>query len=287
MNGKELKQIAWDRRLDVLEMVYAARAGHIGGSFSCMDILVTLYYRWFDTPKIIRNEPDRDRFILSKGHCAEALYTVFADLGFFPRAELKTYAAFDTHLAEHPSARVPGIEIGTGALGHGLSAAAGMAYGLKQDGNPARVYVLMGDGEQAEGSVWEAAMGASKYALDNLVLFIDRNGLQISGGTETVMPLEKLEDKYGAFGWRVRRCNGHDPGAILEILRDISSGGPGTTGTPGAPGVPQVIIADTVKGYGSPVLENKAECHHMIPTEEQYLRIKEDIALARRERDHE
>jgi transketolase len=243
-----------------------------------MDILVTLYYRWFDTSRIIKKEPDRDRFVLSKGHCAEALYTVFADLGFFPKAELKTYAAFDTHLAEHPSARVPGIEIGTGALGHGLSAAAGMAYGLKQDGSPAKVYVLMGDGEQAEGSVWEAAMTASKYALDNLVLFIDRNGLQISGKTETVMPLEKLEDKYGAFGWRVRHCNGHDPGAILEVLRDSSSGKPGT---------PLVIIADTVKGYGSPVLENKAECHHMIPTEEQYLRIKEDIALARREWDHE
>jgi transketolase len=277
VDSKDLKQIAWDRRLDVLEMVYTARAGHIGGSFSCMDILVALYYRWFDTAGIIRNDKDRDRFILSKGHCAEALYAVLADRGFFARGELKTYAAFDTHLAEHPSPGLPGIEIGTGALGHGLSVAAGMAWGLKQDGSPAGVYVLMGDGEQAEGSVWEAAMAASKYALDNLFVFIDRNGLQISGETETVMPLEDLEAKYRAFGWRTRRCNGHDPGAILGVLRDGSPCGPERAGKP------LVIFAETRKGYGTPVLENKAECHHMIPTEEQYLRIKEDIALARGE----
>ena len=195
MNSERLKQIAWDRRLEVLEMVFRSKAGHIGGSFSCMDILVSLYYSWFDVEKIIMGDPDRDRFILSKGHCAEAFYTVLSDRGFFPRDELARYAAFDSPLAEHPTAKVPGVEIASGALGHGLSVALGMAYGLKQDKSPARVLVLMGDGEQAEGSVWEAAMAAAKFSLGNLTAIIDRNFLEISGNTEEVMPLEKLEDK--------------------------------------------------------------------------------------------
>jgi transketolase len=265
MDYDRLKRIAWERRLTVLEMVYRAKAGHIGGSFSCMDILTLLYDAVMDTQKIIRRDADRDRVVLSKGHCAEALYAVLADQGFFPKEELVSFAAFDTRLAEHPSAKLPGIEIGTGALGHGIAAAAGMAYGLKQDGSAATVYVLMGDGELAEGSVWEAAMGAAKFGLDRLVAFIDRNGLQISGETEQVMPMESLEAKFTAFGWAVARCNGHEPAALLAALR------------PHDTGKPLAIIANTVKGYGTTALEGNAECHHLIPTLEQYEQIKAEL----------
>jgi transketolase len=266
---EELKKTAWDRRLEVLEMVFRAKAGHIGGSFSCMDILVTLYYHWFNTEKILNGGADRDRFILSKGHCAEALYTVLADRGFFSKKDLEHYTAFDSPLAEHPTKRVAGVEIASGALGHGLSVGLGLAYALRQDGNPARVVVLMGDGEQAEGSVWEAAMAAAKFSLENLTAIIDRNFLEISGNTEEVMPLEKLEDKYGAFGWDVRCCNGHEPASILGVLNRSRAGRP------------VLIIAATVKGYGSAVLENKAESHHMIPSEDQYLQIKNDLLRQR------
>jgi transketolase len=264
-DSEELKRIAWQRRLEVLEMVYASKAGHIGGSFSSMDILVTLYHRWLDSGKIIRKERCRDRFVMSKGHCAEALYTVLAGLGFFPREELRTYARFGTALAEHPSMKIPGIEMSTGSLGHGLAIAAGMAIGCRRDGFDSKIVVLMGDGEQAEGTVWEAAMAASKFSLDKLTAVIDRNGLQISGATEEVMPLESLEEKYRAFGWQVLHCDGHEPASILDALNQKSAG------------KPRVIIAKTVKGYGTAVLEHVAEGHHMIPTEEQYKKIKADL----------
>jgi transketolase len=265
VDAGKLKQTAWRRRLEALEMVYASKAGHIGGSFSAMDILVTLYHGWFDAGKMIRKDPGRDRFVMSKGHCAEALYTVLAGLGFFPGEDLKTYARFETALAEHPTGKIPGVEMATGSLGHGLSIAAGMAYGCRQDGSGSKIAVLMGDGEQAEGSVWEAAMAASKFSLDNITALIDRNGLQISGDTEDVMPLENLEEKYLAFGWQVLRCDGHEPASILKALGEKSAG------------KPRLIIAETVKGYGSPVLEHTAASHHLIPTEEQYLKIKADL----------
>jgi transketolase len=265
MNSSRLKQIAWVRRLEVLEMVYRTKAGHIGGSFSCMDILVVLYYSFMDTEKIRRGDLDRDRFVLSKGHCAEALYSILTDRGFFPQEELNTFAAFGTRLAEHPSIKLPGIEFSTGALGHGIAVAAGMAYGLKQDISAARVYALMGDGELAEGIVWEAVMAAAKFCLDNLAAIIDRNHLQISGETETVMPLEDLAAKFSAFGWAVEHCDGHEPESITNALKCRISG------------KPLVVIAETVKGYGSAVLEHNTECHHIIPNEEQYRQIKEDL----------
>ena len=210
MDGKALERLAFERRLDVLDMVYNSRAGHIGGSMSCMDILCALYYEIMDVEKIRAGDADRDRFIMSKGHCAEALYAVLADCGFFPKEELRTFARFDTRLPEHPSHRLPGIEIGTGSLGHGLGIAAGLALGLKRDKNPGRVYVLMGDGEQQEGTVWEAAMASAKYGLDNLMAIVDCNTLQISGDTEDIMPIEDLADKYMAFGWEVALCMGNE-----------------------------------------------------------------------------
>lgn len=257
-----LKQIAMKRRLTVLDMVYRGKSGHIGGSMGCMDILTVLYDR-MDIEKIKRHDPCRDRFLLSKGHCAEALYAVLADVGLVEADELNTYAQFHTRLAEHPTHSVPGVEAATGALGHGLSLAAGMAYGLKETG--AKVYTLMGDGEQAEGSVWEAAMSAGKFQLDNLTAIVDRNHLQISGDTEEVMPLDDLADKYRTFGFVVTECDGNDITSLQAALDTPHSG------------KPLCIIAHTVKGYGSPIMENQADWHHLIPNCEQYAIIRADI----------
>lgn len=261
----ELEKMALDCRLDVLEMVYRARAGHIGGSMGCMEILVALYGAVMDIEKIERGDADRDRCLLSKGHCAEALYAVLANRGFFPRSLLDTYARFHTHLAGHPTRGVPGVEAATGALGHGLSLGAGMALAAKRDGSPAHVYVLMGDGEQAEGAVWEAAMAAAKYRLNNLTAIVDRNLLQISGQTEEVMPLEPLAERYRAFGWAAVACDGHSFPALKAALctRD--------------PQRPVVVIANTVKGRGSALMENRADWHHHIPTREQYEQIRAQL----------
>lgn len=264
-----LPLIAYERRLDVLEVVKTSGAGHIGGCMSCMDILVSLYYGLMDIDKLRCRAFDRDRFILSKGHCAEALYTILADLGFITRETLRMFAAFDSILAEHPTPKIPGVEVATGALGHGLSVGVGMALGLKAASCCAGVYVLMGDGEQAEGSVWEAVMAAGKYKLDNLTGIIDRNLLQISGGTEDIMPMGNLGEKYRAFGWECRLCDGHDPGSILTAL----SGGHA--------GKPLVVIAATVKGFGSPVMEGITQWHHQIPDANDYNRIRADLIMAR------
>lgn len=261
----ELTKMARDCRLDVLDMVYHSHAGHIGGSMGGMEILVTLYGAVMDIEKIKRGDAKRDRFLLSKGHCAEALYAVLANRGFFPRSQLDTYARFHTRLAGHPTRGVPGVEAATGALGHGLSLGAGMALAAKRDGSPAHVYVLMGDGEQAEGSVWEAAMAAAKYRLNNLTAIIDRNLLQISGGTEDIMPLEPLAERYRAFGWAVHVCDGHSFSELEAALRARD------------PQCPAVIIANTVKGRGSALMEKKAEWHHQIPTKEQYEQIRRDL----------
>ncbi|MCL2159703.1 MAG: transketolase [Oscillospiraceae bacterium] len=280
---ENLKKIAFERRLDVLEMVKAANSGHIGGDMSCMDILVALYYKIMDTKKIIAAAPDRDRFVLSKGHCAEALYAVLADRGVISKSSLKSFASFGTLLAGHPMRKLPGIEAATGALGHGLSLGVGMSIGLTcsececsshvahaNRSNSAKIYVLMGDGELAEGSVWEAFMSASKYKLDNLCAIIDRNRLQISGDTKEVMPLENLSEKFRTFGWECRICDGHEPDEIIKAL---------TKDRP--PSRPLAVIANTIKGFGSPIMENKAEWHHRIPDDIEFEQIKKDLAERR------
>lgn len=170
---------------------------------SCIDVLTVLYDRVMDTARMLRGETDADHFILSKGHCAEALYTVLVDHGFIAPSDFDTYAQFGTHLAEHPTRGLRGVDIATGALGHGFSVACGMALGCKMKGAKSRIYTLMGDGEQAEGSVWEAAMFAVKYSLENLTAMVDRNYLQISGSTEEIMPLGDLGARYATFGWHV------------------------------------------------------------------------------------
>ena len=270
MNDSQLKKVALERRLDVLEMVYASKSGHIGGSMSCMDILASLYYGVMDVEKIKACAPDRDRFILSKGHCAEALYAVLADKGFFAKQELTGFGAFDTPLAGHPTPKVPGVEAATGALGHGLSMGVGMSIGLKE--TDAHVYVLMGDGELAEGSIWEAAMAAAKYKLNSLTAIIDRNRLQISGETEAVMPLGDIAAKFASFGWESRNCNGHMPS---EIISKVTMNRPSDK--------PLVLIADTIKGYGGTIMENNIKWHHGVPDAKQYEEIKSELQQRRDE----
>lgn len=264
-----LQQLSWDRRLDVLNIITESGTGHIGGDMSCMEILVCLYYRVMDVDRIRRGTPDRDRFILSKGHNAEALYAVLADCGLIAKELLHTYAQPDTALAQHPTRKVNGVEAATGSLGHGLALGVGMALGLRESIPDAHVYVLMGDGEQAEGSVWEAAMAGGKYGLTNLTAIVDRNHLQISGDTEQVMPLENLAEKYSAFGWQVLACDGHDIEAVTRALltRD--------------PVRPVVIIANTHKGFGSMIMQDQASWHHRVPTVLQAEEIRKDLMTHR------
>jgi transketolase len=270
---KELKKIAIERRMDLLQMIYEAKTGHTGGSLSSVDILVALYY------EIMRINPadpkweDRDRFILSKGHSVEGYYAVLADKGFFPKEELKTFSRFQSRLIGHPTVKVPGIEMNTGALGHGLSVAVGIALAGKMDEKDYRVYVLMGDGEQAEGSIWEAAMAAGNYNLDILTGIIDRNRLQISGNTESVMKLECLKEKWSSFGWEVLETDGNNMEELVKTFRMIQV----------VEGKPQLVIANTTKGKGISYMENAAKWHHGVPTPEQYELALQELRLQLKE----
>lgn len=261
----ELAQKADQLRLCVIDMIYRAKAGHIGGSMSELDLLTTLFYRVMDTQSILEDKPGRDHFILSKGHCSEGYYSILADWGFFPKEELATYAQFNTRLMCHPSRKVPGVEIGTGALGHGVSVAVGLALGLKRRKIDGHVYVLMGDGEQAEGSVWEAAMAAGNYGLDNLTAIVDRNHLQISGNTESVMKLDSLADKYRAFNFHVEDIDGHDFQALTDALLTRRAG------------MPVMVISNSIKGKGVSFMENRPEWHHKTLTEENYTQAVKEI----------
>jgi transketolase len=260
-----LEEQAARRRIDILNLIYKAKTGHIGGSLSSIDILTALYYHIMDVDKIKAGDPERDRFVLSKGHSVEGFYSILADKGFFPKEELSTYAQFHTRLACHPTSKIPGVEISTGSLGHGLPVAVGMAIALKRDNRKSHVYVVMGDGEQGEGSVWEAAMAGPAYQLDNLTAVVDRNHLQISGNTESVMCLEPLADRYRSFGWNVVCINGNDFEEIIPALLTR------------VPGKPTAVISDTVKGKGISFMENQAAWHHKVPTEEQYQQAMEEL----------
>jgi transketolase len=256
---KELQKKAVERRMDLIRMIYEAKTGHTGGALSSLDILVALHYEIMNIDPKNPAWDERDRFILSKGHSVEGYYTILADRGFFPKEELKTFSRYQSRLIGHPTVKVPGIEMNTGALGHGLSAAVGMALAGKMDEKAYKVYVLMGDGEQAEGSVWEAAMAAAHYGLDNLIGIIDRNRLQISGNTENVMALESLKEKWSAFGWEVLETPGNDIEKLVAVFQKI----------PVKKAKPHLIIANTVKGKGVSFMENVAKWHHGVPTEEQ------------------
>ena len=257
---KELKRKAAQIRRDIIDIVYRSGAGHVGGSLSETDILVSLYYHVMKVDPANPLWPERDRFILSKGHSIDALYCVLADKGFFPKEDLKNYSEFGSKYIGHPNNKVSGIEMNTGALGHGLSIAVGMALAARMDQKSHRVFVLMGDGELAEGSVWEAGMAAAHYKLDNLTAIIDHNGLQISGKTDTVMASDPLDEKWKSFGWNVQVVPGNDIPSLCEALstENIVSGKPG------------LIIADTTKGKGVSFMENNAKWHHGVMNEEQY-----------------
>jgi len=262
-----LKKKAIERRMDIINMIYKAKSGHTGGSLSSVEILVTLFY------KIMRINPKnpiwehRDRFILSKGHSVEVYYSILADLGFFPKEELENYCKYRSMLTGHPTTKVPGVEVNTGALGHGLAVGIGMAIAGKMDNKDYRVYVLMGDGELDEGSVWEAAQIAAHYQLDNLVGIVDRNRLQISGDTEEVLKLENLVDKWASFGWQVIQVNGHDIEELVRVFERI----------PLVEKKPHLVIARTVKGKGISFIEGDKSWHHRVPNDEEYEKALEEL----------
>jgi transketolase len=218
------------------------------------------------------DDPNRDRYIQSKGHSVEALYTVLADRGFFPQEDLDDLNRFQSDLIGHPTRKIHGIEQNTGALGHGLSLAVGTALAAKIDGKTYRVYTLLGDGELTEGSNWEAAMAASHYKLDNLIVIVDRNTLQITGRTEDVMALEPLEDKFRAFGFAVQHVDGHDMKALVKVFEQI----------PFKPDKTNLIMAHTVKGKGVSFIEDNVHWHHHVPTDEEYRTAQAELNQAER-----
>lgn len=264
---KELKSISKNLRERAITMVYKAQSGHVGGALSAIDLLLVLY------KKMMRLAPEwnkddqwskRDRFILSKGHASAALYSVLCEFGYFCPTETDSFRQLGAKLQGHPNNNyVPGVEVPSGSLGQGLSLANGIALSLKLDKNPAKVFVLMGDGELQEGQIWEAAMTSKHYKLDNLVAIVDRNRLQIDGNTEDVMGLEPLVDKWKAFGWEVLEINGHDYQEIYEAYQKASLIG-------SLKASPVVIIANTIKGKGVSFMENNAGWHGKAPNDDEF-----------------
>ena len=260
MNAKELTLQAEKNRKRLLEIVYNGGAGHIGGDLSSLNMMTALYNEVMNINPAMVKDPDRDRFILSKGHCVEALYTVLEQTGFIEPALTNTLGKFGSVLSGHPTIDVNGIEVCSGALGHGLSIGVGMAIAAKMDQKAYRTFVLMGDGEQGEGSIYEAAMAGSHYHLDNLVAIIDRNHLQISGNTEDVMSIDSIPERWGAFGWDVKEINGDRMEEILGAFQSIDYGCR----------KPHLIVSHTTKGFGVSYMENVASWHHGMPNAEQY-----------------
>jgi transketolase len=270
LNERELQHKSVEYRKTLLTIIKASGAGHTGGDLSCIDILNVLYNRIMRiSPETFRG-PEHDHYIQSKGHCAEALFTVLADRGFFPRSELDTLNRFGSHFIGHPTRKVNGVEQNTGALGHGLAVAAGIALAGKLDRKDYRVFALLGDGELAEGSNWEAAMTAAHYRLDNLTAIVDRNGLQITGSTEDVVQLEPLEQKFTAFGFSVRSCNGND---VPDLVRTLEA-------VPFTPGKPSLVLAKTRKGKGISFMDNVARWHHGVPSNDEFARAMAELEAA-------
>ena len=271
LSNKQLALEAAKARLLGVTMVYEAASGHPGGSLSCMDVLTALY---FDEMNVDPKNPkwqDRDRFVMSKGHCSPALYPVLALRGFFPVEELHMFRRIDGHMSGHVEMKyVPGVDMSTGSLGQGISAAVGMALGAKLKGQSYRVYSILGDGEVAEGQVWEAMMAAAKYKLDNLCAIVDVNGLQIDGRTCDVMPTEPLDKKFESFGAHVITIDGHDFDAIKAAFAEART----------VKGQPTVILAKTVKGKGVSYMENNAGWHGKAPNAEQYAQAKAELEAA-------
>jgi transketolase len=269
---QRIQKIAWDLRADVVKMIGVGKAGHLGGSCSLAEIVAALYFAKmrFD-PKAL-SDPNRDRFLLSKGHSVLIEYAALVELGAIPREEVGKVKTLGGKLQGHPDMMTPGMEAVTGSLGQGLSIAVGMALSLRLAKNPARVYVIMGDGEQSEGQLWEAAMAAARYKLDSITAILDRNRIQATGPTKDIFDIPHLEDKWRAFGWDVLNVDGHDVGAVLNAL-DVAAA---------KKGMPTVIVAETVKGKGVSFAENTAAFHNGIMTQEQYDKALVEIEESRR-----
>lgn len=270
MQRQELKHKSIHYRKTILQIIKQANAGHTAGSLSCIDILNVLYNHVMDITPENFSQINRDHYIQSKGHSVEALYTVLADKGFYPSTELETLTRFQSHFVGHPTRKVKGIEHNTGALGHGLSVSVGLALAAKKNGQGYRVFTMLGDGELAEGSNWEALMAASHYKLDNLVIIIDRNTLQITGRTEAVMGLEPMVDKFTAFGCAVQTCDGNDIDDLIQTFDQM----------PFQPGKPNLVFARTTKGKGVSFIEDVVQWHHHVPSDDEYQAAIEELEQA-------
>ena len=268
MNKLELQKMANEVRKGIVTGVHAAKAGHPGGSLSAADLFTYLYFEEMNVDPKNPQDPDRDRFVMSKGHSVEAYYAVLAAKGFLDIEDvIKNFSKFGSPYIGHPNNKLPGIEMNSGSLGHGLPVCVGMALANKMDGKTGRVYTVMGDGELAKGSVWEGAMAAGHYKLDNLCAVVDRNRLQISGNTEDVMADDDLDARFRAFGWNSIHAQGNNIESLNEAFEEAKE----------MKNKPTLVIANTTKGCGSSVMENKAEWHHKVPTQEQYDQIMKDL----------
>ena len=269
----QLSAMAYELREDVIDMIVEGKAGHIGGDMSVMEILTEIYFDQMNISPENMNDPERDKFVLSKGHSVEAYYAVLARKGFFDiRDVIAQFSKFGTKFIGHPNNKLPGIEMNSGSLGHGLPVSVGMALAGKMDKSGYRVYTVMGDGELAEGSVWDGAMAASHYKLDNLCAVVDRNRLQISGNTEDVMAHDDLHERFRAFGWNVIDVKDGNSIPHLKAAFDEAKT---------VKNKPTVVIANTVKGKGSETMENKANWHHKVPSPEEVIQIKTDLRKRR------
>ena len=258
---KELEKIANDVRCGIIESVYAAKSGHPGGSLSIADILTVLYFNQMNIDETKPQDKSRDRLVLSKGHCAPALYSTLAERGFFEKGLLKTLRNINGNLQGHPDMnKIPGVDMTTGSLGQGLSVANGMAMASKLGGEGIRVYCICGDGELQEGQIWEAAMSSSHYKLDNLCVIVDNNNLQIDGNVNKVMNIYPLDEKFKSFGFEVIHVDGHNIAELISAFGQAKK----------VKGRPTVIIANTIKGKGVSFMENEAGWHGKAPNQEEY-----------------
>ena len=267
MTKEELEKKAIEYRKKILTYIKHANAGHTGGSLSCVDILNVLYNDVMNVGPSNFDSPTRDRYIQSKGHSVEALFVVLADQGFYPESELNTLCKYQSHFVGHPTRKIPGVEQNTGALGHGLAISSGVALAGKKDKLDYKVYTLLGDGELAEGSNWEAALIAAQYKLDNLVAIVDHNGLQITDRTINVCSTDPLGEKFQAFGWEVIEVDGHDLQKLKEILNSM----------PLKKDKPSLVIANTTKGKGVSFMEDQLTWHHKVPTDEEFEKAMKEL----------
>ena len=267
-DNKKLEEMTKKVRLGIIEAIYSNQSGHPGGSLSIADIMTVLYFNEMNIDNENPKWEDRDRLVLSKGHCSPALYSALANRGYFPVEDLKTFRNINSYLQGHPDMKhIPGVDMTTGSLGQGLSAANGMAISAKLDNKNYRVYCILGDGEIEEGQIWEAAMASNKYKLDNLCVIVDNNNLQIDGTIEEVMNSNPIDEKFKSFGFQIIKIDGHDIEEIkkaFEVARNVK-------------GKPTCIIAKTIKGKGVSFMENQVGWHGKAPNKEQYEEAKKEI----------